>query len=384
MSDPRQGMTSASNALADTLCKARFLMQQGIAEPEPSEDAKSGELIHAALANSSDRSVMMALSLAQREMFDACRSLEQKLVIDYFGEQPPSPIRVIRETPDGSARLWVRFTHEGKPYAHSGQPDAIFRCGTRALVIEYKTGANDVPESPDNLQLRDQAVLVYGNHTLLEEIATAVVQPLAGGEPKITVYDKPALIKAQMEMYARVVESNKPGQTPTPGEKQCAFCLAKTKCVPYQQWASQATPLPMLKVMDVPMVNWTPEQRAAAAAAIAPAAKFIEELKEFLKEGISKDPSFVPGWRLKPGAVKESIRDPQICFDRFAAACSGATNDPLKEFMGTISVGKTKLRETMARCLKLKGKALDKAIDQITEGIVEAKQNAPSLARAEE
>lgn len=369
-----RGHTSASNALADSLCPGRHLAQAGLPEPPSSNDAKSGSQIHAVLANQWD---VGNLSLEQREMFDACREIEKRVVIDYFGEQPPAPVRVVREQADGSTRCWVKFGKNGSTYEHSGQPDVVYRSGTKALVVEYKTGANEVAESPRNMQLRDQAALLYGNLTVLDEIATVVVQPLVTHDPQVCVYSKADLERATVEMYERVIASNNPNSPRVAGETQCAFCLAKKLCVTYQKWAAQCTPPAMQVALGVPMASWTPEQRATAANALGPE-DFLDELKDFLKSGLKADAAFVPGWGLKPGAKMEAITNPQACFDRFAA--QGGTLD---QFMGCVKVGKTRLKEELHATTKLKGKALDTAMGKLTEGIVEAGQKEPSLKRLE-
>lgn len=375
MSDPRQGWTSASNALEDSLCVGRHLAQAGL-EDIGSEDSTKGDRIHAALAGWVNPTT---LSFEEREMFDACRDLERKQCIDYFGETP-SPVRVIREAQDGSTRLWVRFEKDGKQMSHSGQPDVVFRCGTRALVMEYKTGHNEVAESSSNMQLRDQAVLVYGNHTLLEEIATVVIQPLITTSPQICIYDKEALNRSQFAMYDRIVASNTTGAKRTPGEKQCQYCRAKNgHCVEYQQFAGQLAPPAMLQLFEVPFSKWTAQQMAAAADALSPAQKFLDELKAFLKEALKVDASFVPGWTLKNGSKIETISDPQACFDRFAQL-----GGKLEQFMPVVKVGKTKLREAVASVTSSKGKALDKKMAELTAGIVEVKENEPSLVKLKE
>jgi len=156
--------------------------------------------------------------------------------------------------------------------------------------------------------------------------------------------------------------------------------LAKANghCVEYQVWAAKITPPQMLTVLEVPMANWTPEQRALAANALSPAQKFLDDLKDFLKAGIKTDPAFVPGWHLKPGAKRESINDPQKCFERFAVM--GGTLD---QFMGTVTVAKGKLKEAVSSACTIKGKVLDKAMAALTDGIVDVKQNDPSLEKEE-
>lgn len=373
MTDERRGQTSASNAHADSLCPGRHGAQRGLPE-ETTEYAESGQVIHEALAKKDGETTAHKLSLADREVFDACRSLEKKLCIDYFGEQPPAPMRVSRET-----RLWVKFAkmdgHALRDYEHSGQPDVVFRSGTKALICEYKCGHVEVGESPMNLQLRDQAVLVSGNLTLLDEIATAVIQPAVTMDPQITVYDKDAIERARIEMYERVIASNQPNAPRIPGEVQCQFCKARNgHCAQYQAWAGRLMPVQMLTVMEVPMASWTAEQRSLVTSGIAPALKFIEELKAFMKNGIKADPSFCPGWELRPGNRVETITDPQKCLDRFATL-----GGKLEDFMPAVKVGKGALKEAIHKVSGKKGKALEEALKSITDGIVVVTQNEPSL-----
>ncbi|HEY6019218.1 MAG TPA: hypothetical protein VIY48_04745, partial [Candidatus Paceibacterota bacterium] len=317
------------------------------------------------------------LTTPEREVFDACRAIEKKLVLAYFGPDAP-PIKVFRERSDGSTRLWARIPGpNGEIYEHSGQPDVVYRCGTRALIMEYKTLLGDVPDAPTNKQLRDQVVLYRGNNALLDEIATAVIQPLVTHEPVICRYDAEAMKRAEREMFDRVRASNSPDSIPTAGNPQCEHCLAKKNCVAYQQWSGSMLPA-MLNVLDVPMSAWTPEQRAFAAANIGPAQKFLDNLSEFLKEGLAKDPTFCPGWTLKPGARKETITDPQRVFDRFAGL-----GGKLEDFMACIAVGKMKLKDRLAQITGARGKKLDEALSTVTEGCIEVSQNRPSLAKAE-
>jgi len=104
--DIRGGWTSASNASADAACPGRHQAQKGL--PESSgEWAESGRKIHAALANEPVNATTL-LSLEEREVFDACRDIEKKLVLQYFGDTtmggPGTGMRVFREQ-----RYWARF-----------------------------------------------------------------------------------------------------------------------------------------------------------------------------------------------------------------------------------------------------------------------------------
>ena len=372
--DERRGATSASNALADSLCPARHLMQLGIAEEAESKDAGTGRRIHLALANKLNPD---SLTTAEHDTFDACRKIEQQKVEQFFANElanKSTRFRVFREQ-----RYWAKINHAGQVFEHSGQPDVVFRDGLRALIVEYKTLAGDVPESPKNLQLRDQAVLVRGNLMPIEEIGVVVAQPFVTMEPVIAVYSNADLLQAERQMFERVAASNNPESKPVAGEAQCKFCRATAKCVAYQKWAGAIAPPSMLGLLEVPMQSWTPAQCRMAAEALSPCQRFLDDLKDHLKALLERDPNSVPGWELKPGAVRESIKDPQVAFARFIQA--GGTQD---QFMACVSIIKGKLRDQLALALNARGKVLDTALKQLLDGIVEMSRTAPSLKRSDE
>jgi len=364
VNDPRRGATSASSALADSLCPGRFLAQRGMSEPPKSEEASSGSRIHEALA---DNALADKLTLEEREVFDACQDIEKKTVAQFLGDSK-DPVRVFRHK-----RFWVKIQRaDGGVVEHSGEADVIYRAATRLLIADYKTLSGDTPASPRNLQLRDLAVLARGELMPITEVAAVIVQPFVTHTPEVCVYVTEDLDRSQHEMFIRVLRSNDPNGQRVPGEAQCQFCLAKTKCVEYQKWAGTIVPPQMLSALDVPMISWTPEQRAQAAEALGPAYDLLDQIKAFLKEHVP------PGWELRPGNKRETITDPQQCFTRFAAL--GGT---LEQFMRCIVVGKTKLRNQLNTVTGAKGNALDKSVRAVTEGLVEVTQNAPSLMKKE-
>lgn len=371
--DVRRGFTSASNAAADAACPGRHNAQRGIPEPEKSEDANTGTRIHMALADQLD---LRKLSLDERETFDACRDIEKRTVSAYFGEVEHSqkePLKVWRHQ-----RLWAKVPPTG--VEHSGEADVMYRRGNKVLIADYKCLTGDVADSPKNLQLRDLAVLAFGAFVTIEEVATLIIQPLVTHTPEVCVYRKPDLDKAMAAMYQRVLASNIPQAPRFAGETQCQFCLAAKAgtCVEYQRWAGQMAPPQILTVLEIPMATWTPEQRAVCAGALGPAMDFLEQMKAFFKDGLAKDPSFLPGWKLQPGNKRETITDPQQCYTRFAAL-----GGSLEQFMGTIAVGKSKLKDAVNVVTGARGQALEKAIKTLTDGITETGQNAPSLRKIE-
>lgn len=372
MSDPideRRGATSASNATADNLCQGRHLAQKGIPD-KSSKDAAHGNLIHAALAG--DAEALATMTVEQRDIYDACQKIEAREVEKAFGADWKQA-KVWKEQ-----RFWLRFqadVAENKlMLEHSAKPDKVYRLGNRALVIEYKTLTGDVPTAPNNLQGRDQVCLVSG-HLLVHEVAFLVIQPLVTHTPEICVYVKEDIERALKEMVSRITASNTPGAPRLAGSPQCDFCKAKVNCVEYNKWAGGNVPM-MLHLLDVPIANWTPEQRGEFCDLESVAREWLDNCKNEMKEGLANDPKFVAGWMLKPGNMIETITNPAGVFARFAEL--GGTE---KQFLEAVSVVKTKLKEQLAALTHLKGKALDGSMSSLTEGYTHTKQNAPSLVK---
>lgn len=369
--DERRGATSASNAQADLNCPGRFLAQKGLAETT-GEYAEHGSLIHDALRTGDAK----GLTLDQMETYEACLAIEAKMVSALFPEMSTSKAqaKIWREQ-----RFWVKVpgpTSGGTTalYEHSAKADVVYRLGPRAAIFEYKTLMGDVPSSPTNLQLRDQAVLISGN-LLVHEIAVAVVQPLVTHTPEVCYYNAEDLKRSETEMFARVISSNNRSSPRVPGELQCKYCLAKTKCIEYQKWAGAMVPN-MLTLLDVPIEGWTPDQRSFFLERRIVAQKWLDDCEEALKSGLKLDPEYVTGWKLSPGAVREKIIDPQGVFDRFTKL--GGTLD---QYMKAVSITKTALKEQVSAVTNARGAALNNSMKSITEGLVELKQNEPSLQR---
>ncbi len=375
--DVRKGATSASNALADSLCPGRHLAQRGIPEPPASEDASTGHRIHAALANkpSGSGDELQKLTLAERDMFDSCREIEKKIAIQFFGDSPQD-YRVFRHD-----RLWL--PNSGKPgfLSHSGEPDVVFRAGTKALVADYKVLTGDVADASSNMQLRDLAVLVAGHYAPLDQIATVIIQPLVTHSPEVALYTLPDLERAYGELVARVKASNDPKSPRVAGEVQCKFCRAVGRCKENAVWRAAQLPAVIepaaqVALFSIPRELWNPEQRALAASVVSPLGKFAEDLKEYLKPLAGEGQ--IPGWGLTDGRLKTPIVKPQECFDRFAAL-----GGKLPEFLECIEVKKGLFEEALAEVTKEKGKAFKTTLAKVYDGITAEKRDAPSLAKKE-
>lgn len=360
----RRNSMSASSAPADDLCHGRHQAQQGLPDISGA-DAEFGKQIHAALATG----LPEGLSAEQLSIYESCQEIEAKLVSQAFGPDA-SIAKIFREQ-----RLWCLVPPNKLEF--SGMPDVVYRHKEKGLVLEYKTLPGALPDSPMNLQLRSQVVLAARAY-LLTDVAVAIIQPLVTHDPLVTVYDAAAITQAEGELWARVVASNEPNAPRTAGEKQCQFCKAKPTCKEYAAWAKTMLPAPV-SIFDVPVAQWSPEQCATFCERMGFAAKWLEDVKSAMKQRIKDDPNAIPGWTLEEGNTIATIVKPQELFNRFTVM--GGT---LEQFMEAVKITKGKLEAQVRTVTQAKGKALNLAMKQLLDGLVEEKQNEPSLGRRKE
>lgn len=357
--------TSASNATADELCQGRHQAQLSIPEPPESEDAKFGTAIHKVLAGETG----VALTTEQESIVDSMQGIDLKVLTTFYPNVAGKVDPPMRER-----RLWIEWADKLK---HSGQIDVAHIIGYRGLIGEYKSLPGDVPTSPSNLQLRDQAVLLATNVPGLKEIGVYVNQPLVTHSPEICIYQVADLDRARDDLYRRVFQSNQRNAPRTAGEVQCKYCRAKPVCKEYQKFASSIVLAGENTVLSgVSVVDWTPAMRTMFMDRVSLAEKWLDECKEQLREMLTKDPNSVPGYTLKEGRNNPTIINPGAVFANFQA--QGGTQE---QFMQAVTIGKGKLAEALKEVTKLKGNKLESAVDVIIGKNVTVTKNRPSIIK---
>ena len=349
---PERGeWTSASNAMADSLCIGRHRAQIGIPD-KVSSDATFGREVHDALSKGSSE----GLDVDQENIYERSLEIEKKIVDFFFGDDQKN-MQVVREH-----RFWI---HWENGLQHSAQPDVVYRCGTKVLVIEYKTLPGDVASASTNMQLRDQTVCVWVNTPLVLEIAAAVVQPLVTNNPEITIYKRLDVERSTQEMADRVA-----------GEVQCKFCKAALSCPEYQKFAGSLVPSAAISpsLVDVPVILWTPDMRKQFCDSVSVAQKWLDKVWAAMEEGAANDPNFVPGYSLVEGQTREKINNLEAVFNR-----ASAIGVPLLEFLGKSTISKKDIAELVRTHTKAKGKALEKILDEVIGKDVSVSEAKKSL-----
>jgi hypothetical protein len=355
--------TSASNAQADSLCMGRHQAQKGIPDTT-SSDAAFGNAIHLALATGKTE----GLTAQQEDIYESFLKIEKKLLVQFFGPE----VEGITPKPVCEKRYWAKWP-DG--LQHSGQLDRVHRKGSKALIIECKSLVGEIPESPKNMQLRDQAALFDIGNALLTEVGVAVIQPLATHSPELCIYNREHLMRAREELYKRVAASNKPDAPRTAGAVQCKFCKAKSKCSEYQTWAGGQLPV-QKSLVDVPIASWTPDQRKQFCDNFDVAQKWLNNAWDEMEKLAAADPNAVPGYAMAKCSPREKIVNLQAVFDR-----ASKHSVPLELFLNKSTISKTDLTEITRLHSKLKGKGLKDAVEGIIGDDVKVSDVKSSLKK---
>lgn len=362
--DERDNLPSASSMARYAACPGSFLLEQSIEEPEQSTDAALGHRVHAALAGEA-----IELTTEERDLVERIKVQETNLRYNLDLLDP----RVIREK-----RFW--FTGFDFRKEWSGKPDVVFVKGDRALIIDYKTGRGEVEDASSNLQLRALAVLV-NNSFDLRYITVAIIQPLVSANPSVCSYTKDDIMRAHDQVCALMERIKLEYQPRNPTPEGCKYCKARGVYCPESRQISIQSPmenLPEKITPDAIASTLTSQKLGEFLERAAMAESIIEACKEEAKRRLA-DGDIVPGWKLKPGSVRDTITKPEIVFGRFLAA--GGTQE---QFMPAVSVAKSKFKDALKEATGKKGKELDEQLVEILDDCVETKQTAPSLVKSKE
>lgn len=300
--DPRNALTSASNAAADKLCPGRHLAQRGLIDRE-SDEAKSGTLVHEAFVNpeTDDK-----LTPFQRKTVERGRVIE-RYVHHYWRKSldlPEQDDATIHRSAHREKRHWA---HVKKKQVHSGQSDAYWLSDDwkHALIEDLKSLYGDVEDADTNDQLRDLAAILWENFGC-ETITVYVNQPNVKWTPEdvvLTTYRKAELARSHKEMIKRVLASNDVLASRKPGRVQCKFCRAcgTTNC-PESQGVIRG-------VQGFDFENASAADRGAHIGILKMVEKAVKDRLAAAKELLKAEPGAVAGWKLSAGKKTRSIEN---------------------------------------------------------------------------
>ena len=362
MSDERKNLPSASGMSRIHACRGSFLLEQQANYEPPEEllqEANAGTRIHAFLAGE-----QVTLTPDEQGVADDCRKIEERIVGQWKGE---GEIKTVREQ-----RLWLD-DGDGNNCV-SGQADVVHIQGTRALVLDWKSGRSVVAPASENWQLSCLAVLVWEAYPEIAEVTVGIIAPRITHDVRACVYDEADLKLARKEVRRLVAEVMQPGQPLTPSEEACKYCKAKLICPALKKEADMIINLPEAKDLSL----LTDEDVAIAMDVVGRLTKRCVEVKAESTRRATENPEKWKefGWILTDGQSRKKVTDVAAVGERLVA--QGATwSDVAAASSITMANVKTLARAATGK----KGKGLDELVAAVLDGAVESKQTKPTLKR---
>ncbi len=350
MTDPRQGRPSASQIEQRWLCPGSANAQRGL--PEVATDVSDdGTKIHAALAGESDPT---SLSQVNRTVYD---EMNEKLAksAEMFGFDP---LKFKAEK-----RLW--FFDE-----FSGQPDRVYLRDGMAYLPDVKSGFLPVTPAPTNPQLATLAILAIHNYGVAR-VAVAII-PRFGKVKETAEYTPESAMGALTFIRQIIADSEKPDAPRKAGDKQCRYCLAKTRCPEYLAFTSVA-----LTVRENSLPAMPAEQLASICDKLSAVDGLVKSIKAEAKKRIADgDPEFMKLYGLTDGRKTRTIVN---LVELFARVRSLGVSD--EDFTAACSLELGSLEKLVGQATMLTGKALEKKCEALLAGLVDVGRTAGSLKR---
>ncbi len=324
------GVASASETWANRYCTGRrifirSLRQKKLLRRSLSPEASIGQRIHASLEGEPEN-----LERKAQEIRDDCARLAQRAARQYFGKGVKT--EVFREE-----RLWYLI---GETPFFTGRPDEVTKGPKRLLDVNFKTGRGEEEDASLNLQLRTEVPLLKFKYPEIEEIGTAIVQPLVTHTPEIATYDEPAMHEALIEIL-EIVDATEWDATRTPGP-WCKYCDARAFC-PEARELALVSPT-TIRVEALPSGGEASEMLKRVYVA----EKILKAMKEAFKQNLISNPNSIPGWQISEGRKTRKWIDLEQAI---------AHVQVYTKLENVVDIPFGNLEDVLARAWDLKGKA---------------------------
>jgi hypothetical protein len=117
------------------------------------------------------------------------------------------------------------------------------------------------------------------------------------------------------------------------------------------------------------------QQGAAILDSVKRVEELIAELKSYYRARLTEDPHCIPGWALRPGAIRRSLTDPQACWEKVSDVLTS------KAFMSSVKVEVGKLQDIWSSSAGIPSPQAKEAFNKLMGELIVTFQNAPSLIK---
>lgn len=290
--------------------------------------------------------------------------------------------------------MWLRFVDRvvaprGSIIAHrtevalaagqwTGHADMIAWIGRDAAnremhVVDWKSGpaSGDVPAAAENAQLRAYVVMAASMLTYGEEMTIYGHIVTRDGISSVA-YTRADINAAARELETIADEANKPRARRVPSAQACRHCRACGTPACPESLRLPSRVASGVAARDVGAL--APDRLATILRQLAVIDRVATAVRAEARARLEADPASVPGWSLRPGAIRKSVADARAAIDRLAAM-----GVPHEEAMAACSFSiAAAARIVRERHKKTAADATAMVVDALGE-LVERQQTAPTL-----
>jgi len=365
--DDRRGLPSASSFNRYMRCPASLgletqMRREGtLPADRGNKDANRGTRVHEVLESLARGSEIPSASIAEATQARQLWQDAQGVIAQVFGADLSDVDFIIEE------RLWFEDAH-GEDVA-SGRFDLMAYSEARAigLVLDYKTGWNDVAPPSDNWQLFAGAVLL--SHEIdVESVTVAIID---GSEPKPYTISSACIVFAREQLDSMLHRRNGDpwalGYSAT--DDNCRYCPCRLQC-PRLAWAMELAQRGIVSMANFPTPRLGEFLTACSQVALLDKAARAE-MEHRLRNGETDT-----AWYLEAAAPRRTVTDAGTLARAIIA--EGAEVGEVLAAM-TISIGAAE--SLLADATGLKGKVLKERMADISGGSITMRELEPTLKR---
>ena len=347
-------------------CPGSYRAGKGLPELQTSGDAERGTRIHKyistllgnVLGGVGDVPENIDVALEER---DAAESIMTRL-LDLFAKHG-KPV-------DWGIESAVKLYSEANVLLWQGRCDFWFVADDRTLhVCDWKTGFGEVPEAAVNMQTRIYLCAVYlkqvgkGSKSFVDAQAH-ILTPRGISTAVYTSKDMGDALKEVELIWQNAMDANAPRKT----GPWCRYCpaLGTGRC--------QESHAMGRLTLDVCSRGLTAETLGRVLDVAPVIEEAIERARLQAKQMLTENPEAIPGWELKPG-VQRRIEDVVGAF----SAMRGVLSE--EDLRRCCKLGVGAVEEAVRGKLGMKAKEARAFVAERLGGLIEEKQNAPSLKK---
>ena len=369
------------------LCPGSFLMEQKVKNPEASEYAVEGTMLHELIATriegrSWDRSKLNA---------DQLNTLEN--AYEWFKSEILTPL-----TESVGPQVWKWVQVEETLGYWDDEHDDLLNCiisgtvdvliDTRdgyAVIVDWKFGRAEVSDVSSMLQLMGYAVLAFQKHEHIQTIETYIYQPRTGTIQKAH-FDRDDLAVYQKEIKDTISACLLKDPALSASWDACCYCSAISICPEAENKAAEFSqdqavierPLFNIEKMDADTLGQTLDDTKVAE-------KFLKEVKAKCKE-VMIDGQEATGWAIGERSGMKAIHDPvalAVAVDGYLSLADLLSVSSLSgvDFTGLTDIVDTYERVNLLVLLPHAKISVAKLIDRLAQSILCADE-APTKTEA--